>query len=128
MVSAATAPVVYVVDDDNEVLGSLKFLLESDGFDVRTFRSGTALLNAMAADANCFVIDYKMPAMSGIDLARRLRSRDIDVPIILITGYPDDRIMDRAAIAGIRHVVLKPHLDDSLANHIRAAIRESRSC
>ena len=39
------SPSIYVVDDDADVLGSLRFLLETDGFDVRTFRSGAALLN-----------------------------------------------------------------------------------
>jgi two-component system, LuxR family, response regulator FixJ len=126
MASASTAPVVYVVDDDTDVLGSLKFLLETDGFDVRTFRSGTALLNGnVASKVDCFVIDYKMPVMSGIDLASRLRNRDIDTPIILITGYPDDNILEKAAAAGIHHVLLKPHLEESLASRIRGAIQES---
>jgi FixJ family two-component response regulator len=127
MASASTAPVVYVVDDDTDVLGSLRFLLETDGFDVRTFRSGAALLNTIATgDVDCFVIDYKMPTMSGIDLASRLRNRDIDTPIILITGYPDDNILEKAAAAGIHHVLLKPHLEESLASRIRGAIQESR--
>ena len=79
-----------------DVLGSLRFLLETDGFDVRTFRSGAALLNGIApGSVDCFVIDYKMPAMSGIDLASRLRNRYIDTPIILITGYPDGSIRKR---------------------------------
>jgi two-component system response regulator FixJ len=127
MASASTAPVVYVVDDDTDVLGSLRFLLETDGFDVRTFRSGAALLNTIATgDVDCFVIDYKMPTMSGIDLASRLRNRDIDTPIILITGYPDDNILEKAAAAGIHHVLLKPHLEESLASRIRGAIQESQ--
>jgi len=127
MASASTAPVVYVVDDDTDVLGSLRFLLETDGFDVRTFRSGAALLNKIATgDVDCFVIDYKMPVMSGIDLASRLRNRDIDTPIILITGYPDDNILEKAAAAGIHHVLLKPHLEESLASRIRGAIQESQ--
>ena len=76
MASATPAPMIYVVDDDTDVLGSLRFLLETDGFDVRTFRSGAALLNAeVAGEVDCFVIDYKMPAMSGIDLANQLRNR-----------------------------------------------------
>src|SRR4029078_12154155 len=97
MAPATPAPVVYVVDDDTDVLGSLRFLLETDGFDVRTFRSGAALLNAIVAqgEAYCFVIDYKMPAMSGIDLANRLRKRDVATPIILITGYPDLNISQK---------------------------------
>ena len=126
MAPAAPTPVVYVVDDDTGVLGSLRFLLETDGFDVRTFRSAAALLNAnVTGKADCFVIDYKMPAMSGIDLANRLRSRHAGTPIILITGYPDENIEEKAAAAGIRHVLLKPHLEESLASHIRGAIQEA---
>jgi two-component system, LuxR family, response regulator FixJ len=125
MTSATTTPVVYVVDDDTDVLGSLQFLLEMDGFDVQTFRSAAALLNGkFAGDADCFVIDYKMPAMSGIDLANRLRKRYAGTPIILITGYPDENIEEKAAAAGIRHVLLKPHLEESLVDRIRGAIQE----
>jgi two-component system response regulator FixJ len=118
--------VVYVVDDDPGVLGSLRFLLETDGFDVETFRSGPALLNAVASKAaDCFVIDYKMRNIDGIDLASRLRSRDIAAPIILITGYPDDSIPKRDAVAGVHNVLLKPHLEESLVARIRGAIQEA---
>jgi two-component system response regulator FixJ len=127
MPRSTTTPIVCVVDDDTDVLGSLRFLLETDGFDVRTFRSGAALLNAIAAgDVDCLVIDYKMPAMSGIDLASRIRNRDIDTPIILITGYPDKHFAEKAAAAGIRHVVLKPHLEESLVSRVRDAIQEGQ--
>jgi two-component system, LuxR family, response regulator FixJ len=127
MASSTTTPVVYVVDDDSDVLGSLRFLLETDGFSVRTFRSGAALLNGIATgEADCFVIDHKMPTMSGIDLASRLRNRNIDAPIILITGYPDKHILEKASAAGIHHVLLKPHLEESLATHIRGAIQETQ--
>ena len=120
-------PTVYVVDDDADVLGSLRFLLESDGFDVRTFRNGASLLNAVrSTGVDCFVIDYKMPDMNGIDLAGRLRTRDIAAPVILITGYPDENISVRAATAGVRHVLLKPLLDESLVTRIRGAIQEAR--
>jgi two-component system, LuxR family, response regulator FixJ len=120
-------PTVYVVDDDAGVLGSLRFLLETDGFNVRTFRSGAALLNAVQSTGiDCFVIDYKMPDMNGIDLAGRLRNRDIAAPVILITGYPDENIAARAEAAGVRDVLLKPLLDDSLVSRIRGAIQGSR--
>ena len=126
MASATTAPVIFVVDDDTDVLGSLRFLLETDGFDVRTFRSGAALLNgSVATEAACFVIDYKMPAMTGIDLANSLRTKHATTPIILITGYPDENIREKAAVAGIRHVLLKPHLEESLISRIRGAIQEN---
>jgi FixJ family two-component response regulator len=125
--SALSKPTVYVVDDDADVLGSLRFLLETDGFNVRTFRNGAALLNAVrSTGVDCFVLDYKMPDMNGLDLAGRLRNRDIAAPVILITGYPDENISARAEAAGVRHVLLKPLLDDSLVSRIRGAIQDSQ--
>ncbi len=123
--SSSAKPTVYVVDDDADVLGSLRFLLETDGFDVRTFRNGASLLNAVrSTGVDCFVIDYKMPDMNGIDLAGRLRNRDIAAPVILITGYPDENISAKAEAAGVRHVLMKPLLDESLVTRIRGAIQE----
>ena len=124
--SSSAKPTVYVVDDDADVLGSLRFLLETDGFDVRTFRNGASLLNAVrSTGVDCFVIDYKMPDMNGIDLAGRLRNRDIAAPVILITGYPDENISAKAEAAGVRHVLMKPLLDESLVTRIRGAIQEA---
>ncbi|QOZ11150.1 response regulator transcription factor [Bradyrhizobium sp. CCBAU 51765] len=116
---------VFVVDDDAAVLGSLRFLLETDGFAVRTFRSGTALLNVSgAAGPDCYVIDYKMPDINGIELTGRLRKSDCDAPVVLITGYPDENISARAASAGIKDVVLKPLLEENLVKCIRHAIQD----
>ena len=114
---------VYVVDDDAAVLGSLRFLLETDGFAVRTFRNGTALLNAVRSPgADCFIIDYKMPDINGIELAGRLRQSNVQAPVILITGYPDENISTRAAAAGVKDVILKPLLEENLIKRIRSAI------
>jgi FixJ family two-component response regulator len=125
--SPAGRPMVYVVDDDAGVLGSLRFLLETDGFVVRTFRSGTALLGApFSGEIDCFVIDYKMPDINGIDLVGELRNRGIEAPVVLITGYPDKNIAPRAAAAGLKHVMRKPLLEDSLIKQIRTAIAEYR--
>jgi two-component system, LuxR family, response regulator FixJ len=126
MSTSPDKPVIYVVDDDPGVLGSLRFLLEADGFEVETFRSGPALLKSVAPnDADCFVIDYKMPNIDGIELAIQLHNRGLAVPIILITGHLDDSIPARAAFAGVHHVLLKPHLEESLAAWIRDAIQEA---
>ncbi|WBL80752.1 response regulator [Bradyrhizobium xenonodulans] len=120
-----TKPTVFVVDDDAAVLGSLRFLLETDGFAVRTFRNGTALLNAGGAPAaDCYVIDYKMPGINGIELAGQLRQSDGETPVILITGYPDENISTRAAAAGVKDVILKPLLDENLVKRIRRAIQD----
>jgi two-component system, LuxR family, response regulator FixJ len=114
---------IYVVDDDYDVLTSLRFLLETEGFDVRTFRNGSALLRSSARhDADCLVVDYKMAGIDGLELAHRLRSLDVSTPIVLITGYPDENISAKASSAGVRQVLLKPYLDNNLVECVRNAI------
>ncbi|MEA2940035.1 MAG: hypothetical protein QOD09_564 [Bradyrhizobium sp.] len=119
----AKKPLIYVVDDDHDVLSSLRFLLEAEGFDVRTFRSGSALLWSSARHgADCLVVDYKMAGIDGLELANRLRGLDVSTPIVLITGYPDENIEAKASLAGVRKVLLKPNLEDNLAECVRRAI------
>ena len=114
---------IYVVDDDYDVLTSLRFLLETEGFEVRTFRSGSALLGSSIRNrADCLVLDYKMAGIDGLELASRLRHLDVNTPIVLITGYPDENISVKASLAGVRQVLLKPNLEDSLADCVRNAI------
>ncbi|MEN3288082.1 MAG: two-component system, LuxR family, response regulator FixJ [Bradyrhizobium sp.] len=121
--ASSPKPMVYVADDDADVLGSLRFLLETDGFEVRTFRNGTALLKALDQPlVDCFLIDYRMPDINGVDLVRDLRKRGVMAPVILISGHYDDGLAARAAAAGVRDFLLKPLLDENLAKRIRSAI------
>jgi len=125
--SSSDKPLIYVADDDAGVLNSLRFLLETDGFDVRTFRSGTALLNGLnTAPVECFVIDYKMPDINGIDLTGELRQRGATAPVVLITGYYDDKLAERAAAIGVRDLLLKPMLEENLVKRIRKVIKEDQ--
>jgi two-component system response regulator FixJ len=114
---------IYVVDDDYDVRTSLRFLLETEGFEVRTFRSGVALLGSATRNrADCYVVDYKMAELDGLELAHRLRRLQVTTPIILITGYPDASISAKASTAGVSQVLLKPNLEDSLIDCVRKAI------
>ena len=114
---------IYVVDDDYDVRTSLRFLLETEGFEVRTFRSGVALLGSSTRNrADCLVVDYKMVELDGLELALRLRRLDVSTPIILITGYPDEKIAAKASLAGVRQVLLKPNLEENLVDCVRKAI------
>ncbi|MEH2512041.1 two-component system response regulator FixJ [Nitrobacteraceae bacterium AZCC 1564] len=116
-----------MIDDDPDVLSSLRFLLETEGFYVCTFKSASSLLNLDSpASADCYVIDYRMEPVDGIDLARRLRERYPGASIILITSSPDETVKADAHRAGIHTVLVKPHLDESLPPAIRAAIERNR--
>jgi two-component system, LuxR family, response regulator FixJ len=118
-------PKVVLVDDDLSVLASLCFLLEAEGFDVNAFDSGVALLSQPTLPGRgCFVIDYHMPVMNGLELLARLRARRSNLPAFLMTGQQDGLIEQRAAHAGVSRVFFKPHLGDGLIRSIQKALQD----
>jgi len=119
--SKARPPLVIVVDDDPAVCGSLKFALELEGFAVRTFANGAELLRNNAFGARkCFVVDQKMPGMTGMELIAKLREQSILTPAILIISQPSAALSARAATAGVP-IVEKPLLGNTLVDRIREA-------
>lgn len=113
---------IVIVDDDVQVLRSLCFLLEAEGYVVKTYSSSRALLSeSELPEKACLVVDYRMPDMNGLDLLTKVREKFPQVPALLITGYPDDTIETRAANVGIK-VVRKPHLDDTLLRGIQEVL------
>lgn len=82
--------VVAVVDDDQSILYSLEYLLESADYAVRLFASGAALLDSsFLAEVDCLISDIDMPGMDGFELVRLVHAARPKLPIIFITGYPD---------------------------------------
>ena len=123
--SQQPAPVI-VVDDDEAVRNSLKFALELEGFNVRIYESGPALLAAAGPVRGCLVVDQYMPGMTGIELVEQLRERSCDVPAILITAKASDSLRLSAALHGIRQVLEKPLQDGALLDSIASAVTASR--
>ena len=79
-----------MVDDDQGILRSLEYLLESADYSVRLFTSGTALLDSSClAEIDCLISDIDMPGMDGFELLRLVHAARPGLPTILITGYPD---------------------------------------
>jgi len=113
--------VVLVVDDDAGVRDSLKFTLEVEGFEVRTYSSAQELLSEKSLPVHgCLVTDYHMPAMTGLELVDQLRDRRESVPAILITSLADENLCNRAAASGIS-IVDKPLVGNRLSDCLRKA-------
>ena len=118
-------PVVVIVDDDPAVCGSLKFSLELEGFAVRAYASAPELLRAGDLGVcDCFVIDQRMPVMSGMELIAKLRDRDVLTPAILLISDPNPALSARAIAADIP-IVEKPLLGNSLVDKIREACQRA---
>ena len=81
---------IAVVDDDPAVLKALSRLLRSRAFHVYTYGSGQAFLASLPNGLpDCLVVDFKMPAMSGLELHERLVRDRFRIPTIMITAYRD---------------------------------------
>jgi two-component system response regulator FixJ len=115
--------IVIVVDDDAAVRAALKFALEVEGFDVQLYDGPLALLaDAHLPTRGCLVIDYRMPGIDGIELVDRLRSRNVALPVILISGRVSKGLRDLAARSGLTRVLEKPLSDAALVENIRCAL------
>lgn len=112
---------LILVDDDPDVLVSMRFAFETYGYRVSTYRSAEDLLAAPPRERRaCVVIDHRLPGVSGLDAVLILRERGVQAPAILITSYPSAATRKRAAAASIE-IVEKPLLGEALVHKVRAA-------
>lgn len=116
---------VYVVDDDQAVRDSLRWLIESVGLNVKTFSNGQELLeNFNESEISCLVLDVRMPGISGLDLQQRLKNMNSKVPVIIVTGHADVPMAIQAMKAGAFDFIEKPYSDQLLLERIQCAIEQ----
>jgi two-component system response regulator MprA len=119
---------ILVVDDDAPIRRMLERTLGAEGYDVVSAPDGGSALAAIEASApDLVVLDVTMPGVGGLDVCRRLRSRGLDLPILLLTAR--DGVPERVAglDAGADDYVVKPFAADELLARIRALLRRGRT-
>ena len=115
-------PAIAIIDDDDAVCESTRFLLETYGLDVCAYESANDFL-AAAPKVDCIIVDYQMPGLTGLELVEALNRRGDAVPSIMITATTDCALERRAAKLGIRRVLRKPLANQELLAAIRAALQ-----
>lgn len=116
------APVVFVVDDDQDIRTSLTRALGQRGFEVETFASAPAFLAAYdGARAACLVLDYGMPGMSGLELQALLNEADHPLAVVFITGHGGVPESVQAMKGGAVDFLEKPFRQSVLVDRIRTA-------
>jgi len=120
---SSTTPIVYIVDDDAEVLQSTSLSLSAEDWEVKCFSEASAFLEAYVADRlGCLVLDLQMPNMSGLELQQRLADWDIDIPIIFVTGAGSVAKSVVALKAGAVDFIEKPFTRSTLILTIKNAL------
>ena len=126
------ASVVYVVDDDEAVRDSLKWLLEANRYQVSCFaRAEDFLAQYDAAKTACLILDVRMPGMSGLELQEQLVARGANLPILFITGHGDVPMavatMKKGAVDFIEKPFNESDLRASVERMLAAAETEAES-
>ena len=122
-------PTVFVVDDDEGVRNSLRFLLKSVGLNTRALASAGEFLDEYKHNQpGCLVLDVRMPGMSGIELQQQLNLRGATLPVIFITGHGDIPMAVEAMQQGAFDFLQKPFRDQDLIDRIQRALeRDARN-
>lgn len=120
MTSNAT---IHIVDDDQGMLSYLCDLLSSAQYESKTYTSAQDFLDNYQADGlGCLVLDLRLPGISGLELQEKLSDHDIDLPVIMISGFGDVPTAVKAMKAGVLDFIEKPFRGHELLDRISLAL------
>jgi FixJ family two-component response regulator len=118
------APIVSIIDDDQDVRQAVQRLMRSRGFATRTFASAEEFLRSPSLhETACVITDIQMPGMTGIDLHDVMLKQGPRLPVIFLTAFPDDRTEKRALQAGALGFLTKPFDARTLVSLVDTAVQ-----
>ena len=116
-------PLIRVIDDDDAMRNSWAFLIEGEGWDVKTYADAITFLSSNDyIRPGCLLLDVRMPHMSGLELQLKLREAGCDLPIIFISGHGDIDMAVNTLKAGAIDFLQKPVDDQRLLKTIENAV------
>ena len=119
---------VHLVDDDDDVRRALAFLLGTAGLSVRVYESADSLVAKLpTVTEGCIVSDVRMPGMSGLQLLHVLKEKQVDVPVVIMTGHADVALAVEAMKAGAMDFLEKPFDDDALLRAVDTALNRRQA-
>jgi two-component system response regulator ChvI len=120
-------PTIALVDDDENILASLKIFFEAEGYQVRTYHDGATALAALAeAPPDVAILDIKMPRMDGIEVLKRLRQNSSSLPVIFLTSKDEEMDEVVGFNVGADDYIKKPFSQRLLNERVKALLRRSR--
>jgi len=121
---------VYIVDDDEAVRDSLRWLLEGNGFSVRVFSNAEELLDFSKTQTHgmtgCLILDVRMPGITGVELHDVLLNEGIDIPVIFITGHGSVSLAVKSMKKGAIDFLEKPFSDEEICKLVDSSLQKAR--
>src|SRR5246500_4480607 len=121
---SAAVPTVFIIDDDRSMRQAIQDLVESVGLRAEAYATGQEFLRRQrTSDPSCFVLDVRLPQMSGLDFQRQLADTGVQIPTIFITAHGDIPMSVRALKSGAVEFLTKPFRDQDLLDAIQQALQ-----
>ena len=121
---------VYIVDDDEAVRDSLRWLLEGNGFSVKVFGNAEELLDFSKTQSHgmvgCLILDVRMPGITGVELHDVLLKEGINIPVIFITGHGSVSLAVKSMKKGAIDFLEKPFSDEEICRLVDSSLQKAR--
>jgi two-component system response regulator FixJ len=115
---------VYIVDDDPNVLESVQNTVRAAGMEVRAYPSAEDFIQDYCCpDTGCLILDLQMPGMTGMKLIEWLRARQIELPVIVLSGHADIPAVVSSMKLGVAEFLEKPADGQMLVNKVRELLQ-----
>jgi two-component system response regulator FixJ len=113
---------VILVDDSAGVSEAVSLLLKTVSLDTVVYTNPLVFMESEVDRAGCIILDVRMPEMSGLEVFRKLLEREVEIPVIFMTGHGDVSMAVRAMRAGAFDFLEKPVDDQVLIDSVLEAI------
>lgn len=120
---------VFVVDDEEEVRKSLKYLITSIGYEVKTYENGVKYFEESPHKLirpSCIIVDARMPLMGGLELHNELKKNHSNIPIIHVTAHATVSLAVELMASGALYLFEKPINTQVLIDKLNLALRLDR--
>jgi len=121
---------ILIVDDERDIVKALMIRLKSSGYEVVTaFNGAQGVFMAHKEMPNVIILDIRMPAEDGFSVAEKLKQSDRtnQIPIIFLTGSPEENAEGRAMELGARFYIKKPYDPEELLDAVKRAMETKPS-
>jgi FixJ family two-component response regulator len=116
-------PMISIVDDDESMRDAAASLIRSAGYVPKAYPCARDFLESEhVRESACLIADIQMPGMTGLELHGELIRSGNEIPTILITAFPDEKMRERALRAGVVGYLAKPFTDSELLTCIESAL------
>ena len=113
---------IYILDDDEGVLGYLKLVVQQMGFEVHGFQDPEGLFTSQSTPPMCLIVDWQLRGVDGLDVIKQCNERWVNTPVILISGQATIPVAVSAMRLGVVGVLEKPVSPGDLRREIQQAI------